>query len=117
MSKFYGTLISEKGTKTKAGHREITAVAQSWEGSVSAELKAYGGKLFCDIYTMEGSATGGMSAVKALSILLADLIGKELKVKEDKDSFKDELLAAFPQFASDDPVNGADLVAWIGERL
>jgi len=38
MSKFYGTLASDKGETTRAGHHWIRATAQSFEGSVSISL-------------------------------------------------------------------------------
>ena len=38
MSKFYGTLISDKGENTRAGHRHMTATAQTFSGSVGVDL-------------------------------------------------------------------------------
>ena len=38
MSKFYGTLISDKGENTRAGHRHMTAMAQTFSGSVGVDI-------------------------------------------------------------------------------
>lgn len=38
ISKYYGTLTSDKGTSTRAGHKYMSASAQTHEGSVMVEI-------------------------------------------------------------------------------
>lgn len=38
MSRFYGTLTSDKGQSTRAGHHWIRATAQSYGGSISVTI-------------------------------------------------------------------------------
>lgn len=59
MSKFYGTLTSDKGSTTRAGHHWIKATAQSWEGSVCVSLfkGATSGELLVEIEVGEGSTS------------------------------------------------------------
>lgn len=54
-SKYYGTLVSDKGESTRAGHRFISASAQSWDGSVTVTV-ADG---IMSVQVREGSGTGG----------------------------------------------------------
>ena len=42
MSNYYGTLTSDKGTSTRAGHRFITATAQSYDGSIGVSISDSG---------------------------------------------------------------------------
>lgn len=55
MSKLYGCLHSDKGVSTRAGHQYIRASAQSYEGSVTVELK----EGMVRIYVTEDSCIGG----------------------------------------------------------
>ena len=74
MSKFYGTLDSDKGVTTRAGHTYIRATAQSWEGSASVTLEADGdGKVWLALHVGHGSTSCPISLVwrKSLGSLLA----------------------------------------------
>jgi hypothetical protein len=39
MSKYYGTIVTDKGTSTRAGHRWVKACAQTHDGSVIVEIQ------------------------------------------------------------------------------
>jgi hypothetical protein len=60
MSAFYGTLVSDKGVSTRAGHRFIKAVAQSHEGSVAVAIDD--GEVL--IYVGEGSTINGRELLR-----------------------------------------------------
>jgi len=55
MSKFYGTLRSDKGSTTRAGHQWIRATAQSYDGSVSVHLSGCGDQMEVIIAEESGS--------------------------------------------------------------
>lgn len=79
MSRFYGTVTSDKGTSTRAGHRHIRASAQSREGSVSVEIIEPG---IVVIDVQEASGTGGR---QLLRVTLADLVhAGGLAIKKEK---------------------------------
>lgn len=60
MSKFYGTLVSDKGASTRAGHREIAATAQTADGSVTVDIgPGIDGKNCVSIFVRKGSGVGG----------------------------------------------------------
>lgn len=59
MSKYYGTLQSERSTKTSTGDTHIRATAQSWNGSVSVVIAPDAlGKERAVITVGEGSTDG-----------------------------------------------------------
>ena len=70
MSRLYGTLESDKGTTTRAGHRYIRASAQSFDGSVSVEI--VDGNVNIDVHS--GSGTNGR---RLLTASLEGLVGAE----------------------------------------
>lgn len=58
MSKFYGTLSSDKGDTTRAGHQYIQATAQSWEGSASVTLQPDDdGQVWISLHVGQGSTS------------------------------------------------------------
>lgn len=62
MSKMYGTLVSDKGVSTRAGHSFIKAVAQSYEGSVAVSIDTGSdgkGSGRVRIYVAKGSSVAG----------------------------------------------------------
>ena len=68
MSKFYGTLSSDKGDTTRAGNRYISAAAQSFDGSIIVSINGDD----VDISVAEGSRTYGRTLFSGkLSDLLA----------------------------------------------
>lgn len=76
--RYYGTLISDKGVTTRAGHRFIQAAAQTFAGSVSVDIKDG----HVTIMVSEGSGTGGRTLLNAP---LADLLATCcLTVENDK---------------------------------
>lgn len=70
MSALYGTLASDKGTTTRAGHHHIKACAQSWDGSIIVTLDKDGS---FRVSFGEGSTTYGEKVL--LQGNLADLRG------------------------------------------
>lgn len=74
MSKFYGTLESDKGVTTRAGHQYIQATAQSWAGSASVTLSpGNDGKLWVQLHVGHGSTSQPRTLVwtQPLASLLA----------------------------------------------
>lgn len=74
MSKFYGTLDSDKGITTRAGHTYIRATAQSWEGSASVTLdEEEDGTVWVCLHVGHGSTSCPCSLVwrQPLASLLA----------------------------------------------
>ncbi len=67
MSKFYGTLTSDKGTTTRAGHRYMSAAAQTYDGSVIVEIS----NGIVEIQVSDTSATSGRTV---LQMPLKDLV-------------------------------------------
>ena len=60
MSKYYGTLQSDKGTSTRAGHREIAATAQTMAGSVTVDIgPGSDGEDRVSIFVRKSSGVGG----------------------------------------------------------
>jgi hypothetical protein len=55
MSKFYGTLTSDKGQSTRAGHHFIRATAQSFDNSIAVELIGEGEGQMVSITAAKGS--------------------------------------------------------------
>ena len=55
MSKYYGTLESDKGTSTRAGHRYMSASAQTFDGSVTVSIDGDKVRILCQ----QHSGTGG----------------------------------------------------------
>ena len=47
MSKFYGSVTTDKGVSTRAGHRYVVATAQSYDGSISVSIDAAGKVIIC----------------------------------------------------------------------
>ena len=80
MSKYYGTLSSDKGDSTRAGHRYMRATAQSWEGSVGVRLSENeNGEMEVDITASSGSVAYPHHMV--LACKLSDLLAcSELKL-------------------------------------
>lgn len=72
MSMFYGTLKGRRSPKTCTGHTGITAVAQSWDGSVSVQLEAALGSPIVTLCVGEGSTSS--PRVKLWSGRLSDLL-------------------------------------------
>lgn len=78
MSKLYGSVTNERGGKsTRAAHREVTATAQSWEGSVSVTITAN----HMITFRAQGGSTASPTRV-LLECPLADLVehGASLRV-------------------------------------
>ena len=65
MSKFYGTLQSDKGTTTRAGHRYITATAQTWNGSVAVNVEPVGDDFHVIISVGSGSTAHPLDTLVA----------------------------------------------------
>ncbi len=63
MSKYYGTLSSDAGKdRTKTGHTDMQATAQTCEGSVTVDICDYGDGVSgrcVRIYVRRGSGVGG----------------------------------------------------------
>lgn len=57
MSQFYGTLESDRGVSTRAGHKYVVTSAQSWEGSVSVRLVVVKPDVEVSICVGEGSTS------------------------------------------------------------
>lgn len=82
MSQLYGTLTSDSGVSTRAGHRYVRASAQSWEGSVTVELH----ENMVSIDVQPGSGTGGR---RLLTVTLDKLLQAEgLVMKKEKGKSK-----------------------------
>lgn len=74
MSAYYGTLESDKGVTTRAGHRYVKATAQSWEGSASVTLgKDEDGAVWLSLHVGSGSTPNPIALVwrRRLGDLLA----------------------------------------------
>ena len=81
MSKFYGTLESDKGVSTRAGHQRIRASAQSHDGSVSVEI--FHGIVIIDV--APNSNTGGRQLLRTSLEKLLQAEGLALKKAKRKE--------------------------------
>jgi len=85
VSKFYGTVTSDKGERTRTGHKFIRATAQSFEGSVGVEIRpTASGGLFVTLLIGKGSTPA--PSFEVLTIGLGELqrlagMGAELAVR------------------------------------
>ena len=74
MSKYYGTLESDKGSTTRAGHKYIEASARTYDGSVTVTI--------CDgmvtFRVSEGSECGGNVIYTGK---LSDLLNAQLMLR------------------------------------
>lgn len=56
---YYGTLESDKGKTTRAGHQYIDATAQTFDGSVTVSIGKGTKKNRVQIFVRRGSGVGG----------------------------------------------------------
>lgn len=81
ISKYYGTLTSDKGISTCAGHRWINAAAQTHDGSVVVEI--VDGRV--GIYVHKGSDIKSANGRELLLIPLEKLVrAGALAIKKEK---------------------------------
>jgi hypothetical protein len=74
MSKYYGTLESDKGRTTRAGHKYIDASARTYDGSVTVTIRDG----IVTLQVSDGSAVGGNVIYSGK---LSDLLNAQLMLR------------------------------------